>query len=501
MVLINYKTLKEKLDPFISNKTFINDVWASITLRGNNYNSFTKHIDDLITYLKSVSRDNYLKITIDNEIVTNDEINDHTVSFNSWEINFNKAGLFQNAVSGLIENFFTSQNTFKEWLDGSDPFSKENPFNKYTNKNLFVFDLTDPIYSSSLKILPVNSNQQLNVINEYTFPSPEKINESVNILTNKDIVINPNSFLVIDGDVEGLIGKSLRKKAASILATSLVSNFYGNEKIVLDGYRNINLKLNDSSDEITHKGIINLCQTVEWIYQERVSTRKKLLAERLSIDVNISDSFISGLEKHLENALIQAKNRYNFIILDRKDLYLKELKDLLKDIKGQSDLYSSKIRTLLSNLLRDSLAAIFLIGFTIFTKFSDNLQLDKIKLLEYVFNGLTLFYIISISYQVFVDIFDISVSKKELLYWKNTTRELLPESEFNTHINQSLKGRRTSLYILYPLIIISYLLVALGCFKFPEYFKKIEHNNTQTITPNSPPKPPFKNSIIITPNR
>ena len=502
MLTVNYITLNERLQPFISNKSMISDVWASLTLKGNNFNDFARNIEDLIRYLKSVSKDNYLKITIDNELVANDEVKDHIILFNTWELNINKTGLLQTTTTGIHENFFVLQKAFIEWLDASDPFNKDNPFNKYPTKNIFIFDLTTPVYSSTLKILPLNLNQELKVKKEYNFPSPEKINESVNILSNKDIVINPTSFLVIDGNVDGIIGESLRKKATVILAASLVNNFYGVDKITLDGFRNITLKLSEPTEEFSSTSLTHLSEAVEWVYQERVSTRKKLLAERLSIDIDNQISFVKGLEKHLPSALSQAQSRYNFIILDRKDLYLKELKDLLKDIKGQSDLYSVKIRTLLSNLLRDSLAAIFLIGFTIFTKFSDSLQLDKVKLLDYVFDGLALFYIVSISYQVFVDIFDIRVSKNELLYWKNAVRELLPETEFNSHISKSLKGRRRSLYIIYPLIIVSYLLVAFGCFKFPDYFRKIELNNSQTTKSRPLPKVAKKDSLMIhAPNR
>ena len=104
---------------------------------------------------------------------------------------------------------------------------------------------------------------------------------------------------------------------------------------------------------------------------------------RLTLEIDESKSLIHELNLHLEKAFEEAIQRYNFAILERREKYISELKELLKDIKNQSDLYSQKIRNLLNNLLRDILAAILLIGFTIFTKFSDNLILDKVSLLNY----------------------------------------------------------------------------------------------------------------------
>jgi hypothetical protein len=127
------------------------------------------------------------------------------------------------------------------------------------------------------------------------------------------------------------------------------------------------------------------------------------------------------------------------------------------------------------------LAAIVLIGFTLFTKFSDNIQLDKELLLKYVFNALAIYYVVSIVLQAIVDITDMHISKREILYWKNTTKELLPEKEFKTHIDKSLKGRKTSVWIIYPLIAITYLSIAFACYKFPVYFKKI---STEKIIEN-----------------
>jgi hypothetical protein len=218
---------------------------------------------------------------------------------------------------------------------------------------------------------------------------------------------------------------------------------------------------------------MKLTEAVSWIYEDKPITRRKLFNDRLTLDIDEDKTLIENLYLHAENSLTQARERYIFVITERKDAYIKELKDLLKDLRSQSDLYSQKIRALLNNFLRDLLASIILIGFTIFTKFSDNLNLDKEKLLVYVFSGLGIYYIVSIILQVTIDCIDINITSKELKYWKNASKELLPEREFERHYNSSLKSRRRSIYWLYPIISILYVAISFACFVYPHIFKTL----------------------------
>jgi hypothetical protein len=476
---MNYTNLNNLLTPLITNSSSNFESWASISIKGTNYSNFLININSLLSFLKQSNCENYLKINIDGEIVKEEEIKDYLTSSQSWELTLNKSGFSFVANDTFNSFFFLSSSSFIKWIAQFNCFDNENPFNKYELLRVTVFDLKDPIFSSKTEIIPLSLTSSLSIKKEFILPSFEKIAESIRVLSFSEITINLNSFVLLNGDVENDISKAIRKHAIVLLSASLVGDFYNESKVTIDGYRKLTLKLYDNSADFSFKTLFNLCEVTEWVYQEKTSTRKKLISDRLSIDLLETESFLKGLNLSLQNAFSQAQYRYNFIILERKDLYLKEVKDLLKDVKGQSDLYSTKIRTLLSNLLRDSLAALFLVGFTIFTKFSDNMLLDKIKLLDFVFNGLAIYYIVSIVFQIVIDIIDIRVSKNELLYWKNSSRELLPEEEFNTHIKESLKGRRNSLYFIYPLIITSYLLIALCCYKFPNYFKQIELSNQQ----------------------
>jgi len=170
--------------------------------------------------------------------------------------------------------------------------------------------------------------------------------------------------------------------------------------------------------------------------------------------------------------LEQAKERYNFVILERRDQYVKELNSLLKDVKSQSELHATKIRNLLSNLLRDVLAAIVLVGFTLFSKVSDIVQLNESHLLVYIFTGLGIYYIVSIALQATIDLVDVWTSKQEMFYWENVTKELIPAGDFKKHVANSLRSRVCGFSIIYPIIAFIYLVLAVACFLFPNYWKQ-----------------------------
>lgn len=466
---MNLSQLFVLLKNLLDNKSSFKESWAGISIEGNNYASAANDLKSVFEYLKEEGYQNLLTIRLDGENIQNTELNDYLeATFKNWSIHLNKNAL---ATESSKQNFFCDKSSFISWLDKSDPFDTQNPFHKLSPLVIYVDDLSQSIIGQSFQIIPFGQSVETNSI-LYKIPSFLEVNKVVHSVSAKEIVIEPSHFVFTPNDDTELENK-LYKLAILTLAASIVNEFYSVEKVITDGIRRIEMKLFENADTISKKEYHNLLKLVSWIYEEKTTTRQKLFLDRITLELDESKSFVFALSQHLENSLLQAEQRYNFVILERKDKYISELKDLLKDIRNQSDLYSQKIRTLLNNLLRDVLAAVVLVGFTLFTKFSDNIQLDKELLLTYVFNGLALYYIASILFQAIVDFTDVYVSSKEILYWKNATKELLPEKEFTKHIENSLKGRKRSLWIIYSLIALMYLSVSLACYKFPVYFKKI----------------------------
>ncbi len=471
---MNLNQLIKHLEVLLNNKTSSSETWGSLTITGTFYSSAVKDMSELSTYLKDVAKVSALTIKIDNASVSSDELVDYSMAtFASWNVHVNKVPLiFKDSQSNYWNNFFCELDSLERWIDKLDAFDPENPFHKYSPLKIVASNMKVSITGLYIQILPPNKDI-VNIPQNHVIPDTEKINEIVHVLSDKEICISPKTFVISDGLENISLREKLLKLSSLSLAASIVNEFHSGNKVVIDGIKRVNLQLYNSTDRFSDELNNKLLKAVEWIYSDKVSTRLKLFLDRLTIELNDDNSIVHELNIHLESALNQAEQRYNFVILERKDKYLAELKDLLKDIRTQSDLYSLKIRTLLNNLLRDILAAIVLIGFTVFTKFSDNLELDKAKLLSYVFTGLAAYYVFSIVFQTIVDIIDVQVSKKEMLYWKNTTKELLPEKDFKNHIDKSLKGRRLSLRVIYPLIFCTYIFVAILCYEFPKYFNEI----------------------------
>ncbi|MBT2563761.1 hypothetical protein J7E50_05450 [Pedobacter sp. ISL-68] len=391
-----------------------------------------------------------------------------------WTIHLNKSILYQMAQEdGFFYNFFFSSAHCLSWLKAVGPFNSDEPLSSYAKLKVLINGLKAPFGNSTLYFLPPRAG-----LDTLTYPAirglpkAAQIQEHVHFVTDNAFSAEPERYVLTSGDFSSLMANEVMKKGASSMAIALVHEFYSSQKLIVEGVKRLPMKLMDTPNlTLTDTFYRRLTDLIIWVYQDKVTIRKKLFSERLGLDLDQEKGLIENLMEHISPAFEQAQQRYNFVIIERKDAYLKELRDLLKDLKGQSDLYALKVRTLLSNFLRDLLAAIVLVGFTIFTKFSDSVKLENIKLLDVVFYVLSAYYMFSILMQSVVDIFDVSVSKKELLYWKRAAKDYISEKDFKDHVFLSLKGRRISLYIVYPTVALCYILISLACLYFPSYFR------------------------------
>ncbi|NVM66613.1 hypothetical protein FHW88_004931 [Mucilaginibacter sp. SG538B] len=445
--------------------------WASLSLKGQYDHSIFQLYHELSGLLTGQGQIHFLRLLLDNDEVTVADIDDYEQSPNSFyqsTLLFNKQGFLESNFQreAQYHNFFLTAAVCKDWLDGLNPVDGRNPINKYSPLVIYVHDLTEQMGSDTFQLRPLAANTQLQASAE-RLPTFGRLQESIHFIADFPVSYNPNAYAFGPGIYTTPLGESLLKLAEIGLSVSVVDEFYSFDKVILNGLKRLPLKVGEQLQATNHAHIDKMIRLVAWLYEDRVNTRKKLFNERLTLEIDESVTLLQALRQHADGAWEQAKERYNFVILDRKDAYVKELKELLKDLRTQSDLYSTKIRTLLSNFLRDLLATLVLIGFTIFTKFTDNIGLDKHQLLYYVFDGLGIYFILSIIFQAAVDITDLRITTTELLYWKKAAKELISENEFNTHYKISLEARKTSIWIIYPLIAVCYFAIAYLCFKYP----------------------------------
>jgi hypothetical protein len=213
-----------------------------------------------------------------------------------------------------------------------------------------------------------------------------------------------------------------------------------------------------------------LIAAVEWVYEERAETRLRLVMDRLSIDVDASSTLVAGLQLHLANALQQAQDSYAFVILDRKDAYHKELRELMKDMKAQADLYAAKVRDLVASVTRDTLGVLVLVGFSFLGKFdSNNLRaLLESAELQLLLRCLSIYLIVSFVMQWTTHWRDASLAYKESLRWLSVLQSYTSKSDSRSNFLDPLDARRRTLWIALSVSGAMYAALAVAVWNLPK---------------------------------
>lgn len=251
------------------------------------------------------------------------------------------------------------------------------------------------------------------------------------------------------------------------MALSLCDEIY-DEKVIIRGVRRIEQTRSwtDSATIDLKDYHDTLLKTIRWVYDadSRYELRHKLLMDRITLDIPVNGSISDGLAKVITDASEQAVERYHFAIYDRGTQYQKELRDLLKDIRILSDSYSSKVRSVISNLSRDVLAGLLTVGVTLFSKYPEMNRLSDQGILAFVFKAYGVYYICSIIIQAVVDWIDLSDSEHEFDHWKDSAREYLTEEEFQKHKKETVGKRKTKTIWQYSVVGVLYIGLSGFCF-------------------------------------
>jgi hypothetical protein len=458
----------------ISDKTKFAETWVNISFSGI-YNSQNKsYFDEVYSELANIELANSIHFSIENTEKSLQDFKDELQNNDNWKISINK-NISQNKETSY--NFFYSQNKLIEWIKGTNPFAEDYPLNNKPFR-IIVNGLDDNF--GGFNFIVCNQNyENLNFVNsDWNDFDEVLIANNIHNISNTKLIINPLKHFLSYGKTTE-ISKYFYKNSILVLLASLSNDITPDDSIILRGFRKIEIKLGRDylGTEMSVEYQEKLANAVKWIYQkcekERCDLKLKLLLERITLDIDYNLSYSQGLFSVIEEATNQARERYNFITYDRKDLYQKELKDLLKDLKTLSELYSNKLRSLLSNLLRDVLAAFILVGITLFSKTNEISKLIENKLIKYVFVAFGFYFILSAVFQIVTDIFDVVRSNKEFDYWKNISREYMPQKDFENHKSKTLTKRANGTMIIYAVVFLFYIAIAFVCFYFPCIWSKI----------------------------
>lgn len=454
----------------LSDKNKYRESWGNLSIEGN-ADVQVSFFEELYEAFKNIKIENTLSFFINSTKYPFDRFIEELSSNDNWRININKNAINADNLDYQI-NFFYSIDSLSLWIKDSNPFSPDYFANKGKYK-VFVNGLKNNFGGENFVFCSINTDFG-------SIANCEKYDESaianhLHVISAEDMIVRPRKHLITFGVLDD-ITRCFYWNTIKVLLLAIVNEYIEiSDEIVVRGYRRLSLKSgfkckHDSIEkEITDSYQNLLFSAVKWIYEtdERADLRLKLLLERVSLDINIGLPFIQGMSSVIKESLSQAKERYSFITYERKDLFDKELKDLLNDTKKLCDSFSTKIRNVLSNLLRDVLAAFIMIGITQMSKIDDISKLSENHLLKYVFLAFGIYFIASACFQLIVDISDVVNSYRELKYWKNITKEYMIQSEYDEHIKNTVTKRLKSSGPIYFLLIALYVAIGIGCFELP----------------------------------
>ena len=367
-------------------------------------------------------------------------------------------------------NLFFSIDSFEKWTkELPSPFSSEHPFYKCEKSVIWIDGLEEQACSSHLII----TGTQLNLISSFedtksTLPNDESIRKQVHFISSESINIDPVRFSLPLKFIRTPFAKFAFINYQKLLTACLVKEFFNEDKVVISGVKRIESKLMENQTHLASREEISLLEEcVAWAYSSNTTAKLVLLMDRISLDVSES-GIIPSIFIHLKSAFSQASYRYEFVVKDRKEAHAKELIDLQKDIRSATESYSKSATELVSGLLKDALSAIFVIAISLFSRFIGKSITDSDIQLNVLFYGLAIYLLISVGVRVYLSSVSLSMSLKDLEYWKDTARNHMSSEEFKTHISARTSGYKTLFKYSCIAVVAIYLLLAAFVFSIPK---------------------------------
>lgn len=396
--------------------------------------------------------------------------------------------------------FFYYIDSFIKWVKESNPFEDDYPLNN-GRYHIYVKDFCEDFGGPNFLVNGSDSSCKLTV--ENSVPDLH-VEHYIRINCNSDFRITPHKHIISWGDVNS-VSRFFYRNAILVFLASLCDEITKDKKVIIKGYKYILMEIGGETlkDEYSLIYYNLLFDIYKWIYtsDDSQSIKKRLFAERASLDLYQNLSLYDSLYPILKDIYSQIKEQYSYIMYDRKDSYQKELKDMLKDIKSTTDLFSNKIRSILGNLMRDVLAALILIGITLFSKVTEVNALFDNNLISYVFKAFGVYFWCSAILQTIFDCVDINRSFKELDYWGNITRSYISADKYSEYKEQTVNKRFKQLLWYYISIILLYIGIGCFCYNFQSICKTttlFQNNKEQIININdSLNKIPNRTNILI----
>lgn len=382
----------------------------------------------------------------------------------SWQISFNKITWFH-IDSQTITAFF-SVDEFKKWLDSINAFNSTNEFLKFEKLQIVLPMYEDEKVLGESFLLSKTLESEWEGCAPLPLPCDIKVKEFVHVISSDSITFSPSKFRssITDKNKSFSSLKNIHVSYAESLLATLVQVFYSENKVVLKGLKHITTALNDSDTTPSLKLVSILEKVVLWVYEENTATRLQLIADRLSFHEHNEKSLMQIALNHLEEAFVEAKDRYKFIVTEKSEEYTKDLRDLLKDTKDKAEKYSEKTRNIISSLLRDILGSIFFLGLTVYSRFSSKEDFIISSDAKIIFILLGIYFLLSMLFQASFNFWDIYLSQKESDRWTKSAMDYMTAETYDSYVTKPLNTRSQQIIIIQLVIVLIYIALALTSF-------------------------------------
>lgn len=373
---------------------------------------------------------------------------------------------------------FLSVESFNKWMSDQDPFQFPTDSNIDLSKpiTIRVGGLSAPLGNNFLWILPLSYND-IPDNNNIILPAVNEVHKLIHVYTTSSLNIRPDIFCITWGDYLIHELKPFFLASAEVLSACLSSEINHIESKVnatLKGIKRISIPLSKTDDVISKELLDKILETIRWVYEERSETRLQLIVDRLSIDANTNESLLSCLNNFVDGALRQAKDNYKFVILDRKDAFHKEMRELMKDMRSQADLYASKTRELSSSICKDIFALLVFIGFSFIGKFDQShldIMLSNLYFVVFL-KFLAGYFIFTAIFQLSLHWRDSKLSYNESNMWTDVLRNYTSQSDKESNFLNPLKSRRRTLHFIMIVVGALYGVLAYITWNLPSLIDK-----------------------------
>lgn len=472
-----YSTLFNKIEAIAAISENREETWAFLVFSGRYQQQYSKTIfQELFDVLDGMGKAGCITFRVGNTPIAIEELLDSLVDGVQWTVNINKQSFMGGEEE--INNFFYSLDAFKQWAEQTDPFSVANPLNSHVCRievNGLTHSFGGPNFLVSDNIGVIANNVNLTY-------DPDRLKSTLRQFTDIRREIYPEKHYVSFGDVDEY-SLFFYRNSLKCLTVALCDELY-EDRVVLRGIRRLEFSLqNTQYDDVQlDKAQESLREAFCWVFcgDSRYELRHKLLMDRLTLDLPQNQSFYDGVLPLISHASRQAAERYNYAFFERSNEYQKELQQFLKELHTLCDSYSTKVRSLLGNFLRDALAGLLTVAITVFARIRELEKLDSGNVLNYIFYAFGAYLLISCIAQAIVDWKDLSQSEKEIEYWKSVSREYMRPEDFAEHKKSTVGERKNQAIIQYVCIAILYLLLAGFSFYVPKMWNNLSATDNKT---------------------